>query len=358
MALELVSGAFGELAFGVHIMVGQPHIYFPRPTSHIGVHDHKKSLLSSLLAAATKGTVYCSNIEPLYSVRMLLLEVFLSFFLICMAKVRATATATSSQAIRGPIAGNRDEYADATFSNLKTLTKAEWLNLLDSDPYKRPFPRFASASTVAKLFDKVRHPQKSFRAHQGRDGRQGFVSSTNLGRDWVLAESKQVAMDTTPQHVLEAYLSGKLQTKWNSDSVLSCQFTPNYDDETPHYRQDLVLKSQRVIRRQTGIMRYSQRIVLDRIGTDESNAAYCAYVTLDKTQPSSDTTLSPFAALHVYVQLEPQGRDTNIYAAGLFRVNRQVIPHLIIFDAAGIAGTMAGKGTLWLAAQFRKRCKA
>ena len=89
------------------------------------------------------------------------------------------------------------------------------------DPYKRPFPRFASASTVAKLFDKVRHPQKSFRRHQGRDGRQGFVSSTNLGWDWVLAESKQVAMDATPQHVLEAYLSGKLQTKWNSDSVLS-----------------------------------------------------------------------------------------------------------------------------------------
>ena len=36
-------------------------------------------------------------------------------------------------------------------------------------------------------------------------------------------------------------------------------------------------------------------------------------------------------------------------AAGVFEVNRRVVPNLLIFDASGIAGDMAGKGTLWLA---------
>ena len=44
-----------------------------------------------------------------------------------------------------------------------------------------------------------------------------------------------------------------------------------------------------------------------------------------------------------------------IYAAGLMKVNRRVVPNLIVFDASGIAGDQAGKGTLWLSAHFTER---
>jgi len=33
----------------------------------------------------------------------------------------------------------------------------------------------------------------------------------------------------------------------------------------------------------------------------------------------------------------------------------QVVPNLVVFDASGIAGSMAGKGTLWLASFFEER---
>ena len=45
----------------------------------------------------------------------------------------------------------------------------------------------------------------------------------------------------------------------------------------------------------------------------------------------------------------------NIYAAGVFEVNREVVPKIIIFDTSGIAGSLAGKGTLWLSAYFQNR---
>jgi len=31
------------------------------------------------------------------------------------------------------------------------------------------------------------------------------------------------------------------------------------------------------------------------------------------------------------------------------------VPNLVVFDASGIAGSMAGKGTLWLASFFEER---
>ena len=37
------------------------------------------------------------------------------------------------------------------------------------------------------------------------------------------------------------------------------------------------------------------------------------------------------------------------------QVNRRVVPNLVIFDASGIAGDMAGKGTLWLSGHFEQR---
>ena len=63
----------------------------------------------------------------------------------------------------------------------------------------------------------------------------------------------------------------------------------------------------------------------------------------------------PFESLNVYVGLEQRGDDVHIYAAGVFEVNRRVVPNLIVFDASGIAGDMAGKGTLWLSGEFEKR---
>ena len=39
-------------------------------------------------------------------------------------------------------------------------------------------------------------------------------------------------------------------------------------------------------------------------------------------------------------------------------VNRKVVPNLIVFDASGIAGDQAGKGTLWLAGEFEERKRA
>lgn len=270
---------------------------------------------------------------------------------------------------------------------------------------------------------------------QGPDGRHGNVSTTKLGGDWVLAQSEQVAINCTAEEVLLAYLSGQLQQRWNQETVLDCTITrmdsstknsnnsninnnkadgdrplrpvspiprrgripwkrgaegvqPKQPAEQPHtstssssyYRQDLVLKSQRIIRRHTGIMRYSQQIVIDRVGVDVDNYSYCVAVRL--LDPTSTTTTAttatrckPFEALSVYVHLQPvvlleqqlldhdddddasnhNNRGVRIYAAGVMKVNRRVVPNLIVFDASGIAGSMAGKGTLWLAAHFKER---
>ncbi|KAL3933824.1 MAG: hypothetical protein SGBAC_010232 [Bacillariaceae sp.] len=252
------------------------------------------------------------------------------------------------------------------------------------------FRRFQSPSSIQRCFEnlKKRKPLKKF---SGKDGRNGMVSSTKLCGDWVLAESKQVAVDCTVDEVVAAYMSSELQEKWNEQDVIKCTFheiQSNDDEEDfqsnhandrpaprrgirripgerslqhPHYdgdkdksgvvyRQDLVLKSQRVIRSHTGIMRYCQRVTVDKIGTDK----YSILVTMDPRQEGG-TAKRPFEELSVYVGLQQAGRDVNIYAAGVMKVNRKVVPNLIIFDASGIAGGMAGKGTLWLAGHFEQR---
>jgi hypothetical protein len=60
-------------------------------------------------------------------------------------------------------------------------------------------------------------------------------------------------------------------------------------------------------------------------------------------------------SLSVYVGLQQKGDNVDIYAAGGMQVNRKVVPNLVIFDASGIAGSMAGKGTLWLSSFFDQR---
>ena len=102
-------------------------------------------------------------------------------------------------------------------------------------------------------------------------------------------------------------------------------------------------------------MRYSQLITIDQVG--ESN--YCVRIKLDPNDANS-TLRKPFDALSVVVSLQQEGCDVSIYAAGVMKVNRKVVPNLVIFDASGIAGSMAGKGTLWLAAHFeqKRRIKA
>lgn len=209
------------------------------------------------------------------------------------------------------------------------------------------FERFQSPITIKNSFKTCR--SSPLKWYHGKDGRKGFVSSTRLGGDWVLAESEQVAPNCSTDEVLEAYLSGALQAKWNKKEVLECNFKLGHLGKC--YRQDLVLKSQRIIKSQTGIMRYSQTITIDKIG--EKN--YTVLVKLDPKQQSGSTTHKPFDSLNVYVGLEQKDKDVHIYAAGVMKVNRKVVPNLIIFDASGIAGQMAGKGTLWLAGFFEQR---
>lgn len=154
------------------------------------------------------------------------------------------------------VAGFRPKYETstgaATSNNKKPPTKKEWLKILEQHQDHCILPRLASAERILRLWDNVRKRDKSFRQHRGADGRFGRISSTNLGHDWVLAESDQIAVDCTPSDVLRAYLSGSLQKIWNKDSVLDCHFTlveeePVQEYDSPYYRQDLILKSQRVI---------------------------------------------------------------------------------------------------------------
>ena len=43
----------------------------------------------------------------------------------------------------------------------------------------------------------------------------------------------------------------------------------------------------------------------------------------------------------MYVGLQQVGPDVRIYAAGVFRVSRRVVPDVVVFDASGIAGDQA-----------------
>jgi hypothetical protein len=213
------------------------------------------------------------------------------------------------------------------------------------------FQRFQSPAKIKKSMDTCRG--SPFKWFHGKDGRKGFVSSTKLGGDWVLAESEQIAPDCTTEDVLKAYLTGVLQEQWNKKEVLECKFKVDHFGKC--YHQDLVLRSQRVIKSQTGIMRYSQRIAIDKIGDQN----YTVMVHLDpKHQSRSTTDKKPFESLSVYVGLEQKNKNVHIYAAGVMKVNRKVVPNLILFDASGIAGQMAGKGTLWLAALFEQKRQA
>jgi len=280
------------------------------------------------------------------------------------------------------------------------------------------FQRFQSPAAILSAFNSVRSSSSSFKWFERKD-RKGYFSSTKLGGDWVLAESKQVAVDCTTEEVLRVYLSGELQAKWNAKNLLECYFTKlrndniidQNDDNVVHcqpsinpqrriswtksseksnvkkrqkskhrsddgdvvgdtflYRQDLLCKSQRVIRSHTGIMRYQQIIEIDKVGHNN----YSVLVRLlndeqkknrqnDKVEHDNNaitrtTAKKPFESLQVYINLEQtQDGNVDIYAAGVFEVNRQVVPNLIVFDTSGIAGSIAGKGTLWLAAYFDKR---
>jgi hypothetical protein len=217
-----------------------------------------------------------------------------------------------------------------------------------------------------------------------------FHSPDQLAGDWVLAESEQTARGCTCEDVLRAYLSGDLQVRWNRDKVKDCHFTrlqrptgtgtkkgEDDEEEEPreYYQQDLVLHSQRVIRSSTGEMRYSQQIDIDKISDEKSDSKsnYSVSVTLidpryeDQQQQSTTPTTTlpiitttekkPFEKLSVYVGLQQQDNDVRIYAAGLFKVNRKVVPNLVVFDASSIAASQAGKGTLWLAAHFEDQKK-
>lgn len=204
-------------------------------------------------------------------------------------------------------------------------------------------------------FEDCRSPSK-FKEYVGKDGRKGSVCSTKLGGDWVLAESEQVAPACTCEEVLKTYLDPRHQGRWSADKVIDVKTTthkrPKRGTGKPYIRQDLVLHSQRVIRSHTGVMRYSQRITVEKVGLGNFNA----FVELDPDVPS--TPKKPFNSLFCYVSLQQQGNDVRIYAAGVFEVNRQVVPNLVVFDASGIAGDMAGKGTLWLNGHFEERAAA
>ena len=288
------------------------------------------------------------------------------------------------------IASFRKDYDESTLQK-KLLVRhgggrAPTTNDLDEELDHFIFGRYQSSKSIQDSLQELRGgtTEKKFKYYKGKDGRTGYVSTSKIPKsDWVVAESQQVAYNCTTQDVLNAYLSGELQAKWNSDKVINCTFTKvpmlptddgnkgescsannnndATDNEGPHYyQQDLVLHSQRVITSHTGIMRYSQSISIDQIGPNN----YCAHIRLieptgtstnsPSSSPSTSTTTKkkPFNKLQVYVNLEQHNNDVHIYAAGIMKVNRLVVPNLVVFDASGIAGTMAGKGTLWLNAYF------
>lgn len=255
-------------------------------------------------------------------------------------------------------------------------------NLLHGNAQEFKFQRYQSPIAIKKALSLTR--QSPFKWYQGKDGRKGHVSSTKLGGDWVLAESEQVAVQCTAEEVLRAHLSSDLQEKWNANDVLECHFkcrkasakeadmhNQNVNKEKvafwggrgskKHssklwqqqrvYQQDLVLRSQRIIRSHTGVMRYSQTITIDKIGKDN----FTVLIYMDPIHQTYATKKKPFESLSVYVSLKQNGENVDIYAAGVMEVNRKVVPNFVVFDASGIAGQMAGKGTLWLGAFFEER---
>lgn len=207
------------------------------------------------------------------------------------------------------------------------------------------FGRFQPPDAIDKAMPRS---SSSFKHHTTKDGRDGYYCSTRLGGDWVLAESKQVAKSCNPAEVLAAYLDGSNQKKWNEDKVQDIKIS-RIIGPPGLYKQEMVLKPQRVLTGKTTVMRYIQLIRVDKIGD-----GYNAFVELD-VNAKTNTKQRPFDLLSVNVSLKQVGDDVDIYAAGLMRVNRKIVPNLYVFDASGIAGAMAGKGTLWLSSHFAKR---
>lgn len=254
--------------------------------------------------------------------------------------------------------------------------------LTHDNPDEFDFKRFQSPKSINDALHVVQDSSNKGHFFRGKDGRRGYISSRKLAGDWLIAQSEQLAVKTTTREVLKAYLTADLQEKWNKKEVLKCnieckdtienrqdksnQWGANlrlknkrkYNNESrrrmmntgKYYQQDLVLKSQRIITSHTGIMRYSQTIKIDQVGGDN----FCVIIRLDDSSSASSTRRKPFDSLLVHVGLEQRGDNVKIYANGIMKVNRKVVPNLIIFDASGIAGSMSGKATLWLAAHFEK----
>lgn len=236
-----------------------------------------------------------------------------------------------------------------TFEQFKrhfdTRTKLEKIKHGHAEDFT--FGRFQSPEGIEQALDSCRKPS-SFR-HYTHGLREGLYCSTKMGGDWVLAESKQIAKSCTPEEVLLAYLDGDNQKRNNPDKVKRCTISRTGRGT---YSQAMVLLPQRVLSGKTTEMRYTQKIRVDKIG----NIGYNAFVELDPTSKST-TKLKPFDKLNVNVSLKQVGDDVHIYACGLMRVNRKIVPNLLIFDASALAGAMAGKGTLWLSSHFANRLK-
>ena len=240
------------------------------------------------------------------------------------------------------VAAHRRDYDDRPHEKLRPGKEAA--RAFQLGRFKRP-------SNVKAAFELCRSPN-AFKRHEASDGRIGSVCSTKLGGDWVLAESEQVAPSCTCEEVLLAYLDSALGKRWNAAKIADQRFTRKPERGVgrrggdSYYQQDIKLLSQRVIRSHTGPMSYSQRVTIDQIGARH----FCCHVRIDHEQSSS--ARKPFENLQVFVGLQQVGDDVHIYAAGLFEVNRRVVPNLIVFDASGIAGDIAGKDTLWLSGHF------
>ena len=247
--------------------------------------------------------------------RCSLLKSLAAILVICFV---STAEASRANKLFHLLTSNKSSVLPITHTRHRLRYQSRPLSLLKyGNASQFSFDRFQSASSIEKALTSVRS-NKSFKYYCGRDGREGYYASTPLGGDWVLAESRQIAHECTPKDVLAAYLDGENQKKWNKDKVRNISITKMRSRGGGWYRQDMVLKPQRVLSGSTGEMRYSQVVRVDKIGQGDYNA----FVELlecwkGDTKP---TSLRPFNVLKVNVNLRQVGRDVEIYATGLMKV--------------------------------------